>query len=109
MLDRYRHKVAPVAPDALIATGAAKPATERAAPAAPSAPAAIGRALAESTLEQFAAARGLDWMVARSQMIDGDVEVGAEQLAADSGDGKEQASVACWLWLLIERAHGRIA
>jgi hypothetical protein len=49
-------------------------------------------------------AKGIDWTAARSQMIVGDTEAGAAQLAADTGDGIEQAGVACWLRLLAERA-----
>lgn len=55
-------------------------------------------------LERFATSRGIDWTAARSQMIPGDAEAGAEQLAADTGDGIERAGVACWLRLLVERA-----
>lgn len=55
-------------------------------------------------LERFATGRGIDWTAAYSQMIEGDVEAGGAQLAADSGDGVERSSVACWMRLLAERA-----
>lgn len=55
-------------------------------------------------LERFAKAQGIDWPAARSQMIEGDAEAGGAQLAADTGDGVEQAGVACWLRLLARRA-----
>lgn len=61
-------------------------------------------ALKVDALERFAKANGIDWRAARSQMVEGDAEAGAAQLAADNGDGIEQASVACWLRLLAERA-----
>lgn len=59
---------------------------------------------AEAALERFALAEGLAWLAAHSQMVAGDVEAGAAQLAADSGDGIEAAGVACWLRLLASRA-----
>lgn len=57
-----------------------------------------------ATLENIAGEHGIDWTAARSQMIEGDAEAGAAQLAADRGDGAEHASVACWLRLLADRA-----
>lgn len=59
---------------------------------------------ANHELQRFAIANGIDWTAARSQMIEGDAEAGAAQLAADRGDGAEHASVACWLRLLADRA-----
>jgi len=118
MLDRYRTQcpaivgtvfplfgqAAPAAPEALATTGAEITAQVRAAPAAPAAPAEISKARADTTLEGFAAGHGIDWTAARSQMIEGDAEAGAAQLAADAGDGIEAAGVACWLRLLADRA-----
>mgnify|MGYP000715206377 CR=1 FL=1 len=118
MLDRYRMRCpaivaqvaplfaqpAPAAPEAPTTAGAEITALVRAAPAAPAAPAGISKARAADVLERFAAAHGIDWTAARSQMIEGDAEAGAAQLAADTGDGIEHAGVACWLHLLAERA-----
>ena len=105
MLDRYRtRQPAPAAPEAPATTGAEITAQVRAAPAAPAAPAGISKARAESTLEALAVAKGIDWTAARSQLIAGDAQAGAAQLAADTGDGIEAAGVACWLRLLAERA-----
>jgi hypothetical protein len=59
---------------------------------------------ATQVLERFATANGIDWTAARSQLIDGDAEPGAAQLALDLGDGIEQACVANWLRLLASRA-----
>lgn len=59
---------------------------------------------AAQVLERFATANGIDWTAARSQMIDGDAEPGAAQLALDLGDGIEHAYVANWLRLLASRA-----
>lgn len=58
----------------------------------------------ETVLAQLAHEQGIDWSSARSQMIEGDAEAGAAQLAADTGDGREIAGVALWLRLLAERA-----
>lgn len=63
-----------------------------------------GRAAAEATLARIAEQHRINWRGARSQMIDGDAEAGAEQLAADEGDGVELASVIMWLRLLAGRA-----
>jgi len=105
MLDRYRtRQAAPAAPEAPATTGAEITAQVRAAPAAPAAPAGISKARAGSTLEALAVLNGIDWTAARSQLIAGDAEAGAAQLAADTGDGIEAAGVACWLRLLAERA-----
>lgn len=113
MLDRYKtRQPAPAAPEAPATTGAEKPAQLLAAPAAPAAPAGKSKARANATLESFAIAEGIDWTAARSQMIDGDAEAGAAQLAADSGDGRETAGVALWLRLLAAGAAtgaGRLA
>lgn len=104
MLDRYRiRQPAPAAPEAPEPTGAEITAQVRAAPAAPAAPAGISKEHADSTLEQFAKSQGIDWPAARSQMVEGDSQAGAAQLAADTGDGIEHAGVACWLRLLAER------
>jgi hypothetical protein len=104
MLDRYRtRQAAPAAPDAPATTGAEKAAQVRAAPAAPAAPAGISKDHADSTLEHFAKSQGIDWPAAHSQMVEGDTQAGAAQLAADTGDGIEHAGVACWLRLLAER------
>lgn len=65
---------------------------------------ARGADSATELLERFATSHGIDWTAARSQMIPGDAEAGAEQLAADTGDGIERAGVACWMRLLAERA-----
>ena len=65
---------------------------------------ASGPVSAIEALEHFAKSQGIDWTAARSQMIEGDAEAGAAQLAADMGDGIEHAGVACWLRLLAERA-----
>lgn len=105
MLEPYRiRQAAPDAPEAPAPAGAEITAQVRAAPAAPAAPAGISKARAESTLEALAVANGIDWTAARSQLIAGDAQAGAAQLAADTGDGIEAAGVACWLRLLAERA-----
>ena len=57
----------------------------------------------QQTLERFAIANGINWPAARSRMVEGDAEAGAEQLAADT-DGAEHASVLCWLRLLADGA-----
>ena len=60
-------------------------------------------------LEQIAGAYAIDWPAARSQMIDGDAEAGAAQLAADKGDGIEVAGVVLWLQLLAGRAPAGVS
>ncbi len=76
----------------------------RAVPAVPAVPVETSNVRAEAALEQIAAAYAIDWRAARSQMIDGDAEAGAAQLAADEGDGIELAGVVMWLRLLAGRA-----
>lgn len=76
----------------------------RAVPAVPVVPAESSNARAEAVLEQIAGAYAINWPAARSQMIDGDAEAGAAQLAADEGDGIELAGVVLWLRLLAGRA-----
>jgi hypothetical protein len=104
MLKPYRvRESVPAVPAAQIAAGTEKDAPLRAVPAVPAVPAEKGKARAANVLERFAKANGIDWTAARSQMILGDAEAGAAQLAADTGDGVECAGVACWLHLLAER------
>lgn len=65
---------------------------------------ASGGVSAVGVLRNFAAKHGIDWTASHSQMMEGDAEAGAMQLAADTGDGIESASVLTWLRLLADRA-----
>lgn len=105
MLDRYRlHQFAPAAPEVRTMTGADEGTARQHAPVAPAAPLETTSAHADAILQVVAEAKGIDWLAARSEMIPGDAEAGAAQLAADIGDGVELASVHCWLQLLEARA-----
>lgn len=106
MLERYRvDDRAPVAPLAPQCAGAGANVLRPRAPAAPVAPVINDSGATCTALERLALDNGINWLAARSQMFDGDMETGALQLSMDTGDGVEAASVICWMRLLEARAQ----